>query len=148
VQPLGSLGGGYGAGLGLNSLGQVVGWSWTGGSYHAFLLPSPQGQPQDLGLPGNYDYSQALSLNAQGQIVGECGIKNNGVLQPVSAFLWTAAQGMQDLNAPGLVVNRPAGDSLMRAHAINRRGQIVGTTSNYRPFLLTPIVPLPYPLLF
>jgi probable HAF family extracellular repeat protein len=135
------LGGGWSAGLGLNSLGQVVGWSLTGSSYHAFWLPTPQGQPQDLGiLPGNYDYSKAVSLNAQGKIVGECGLSNT----PISAFLWTAAKGMQDLNASGLVVNLPDGVSLMRAHAINRRGQIVGITSNHRPFLLTPIVPLPY----
>ncbi len=150
LQPLGSLGGGQSAGLGLNSLGQVVGWSKiTSGSYHAFWLPTLQGQMQDLGiLPGNadisYDYSQAVSLNAQGQIVGECGLSNN----PISAFLWTAAKGMQDLNTAGLVVNLPTGVFLIRAHAINRRGQIVGITSNNRPFLLTPIVPLPYlPLL-
>jgi probable HAF family extracellular repeat protein len=148
LQPLGSffVGGQSGA-LGLNRLGQVVGWSLTAsGSFHAFWQTSLPGQPLDLGiLPGeNYNYSQAMSLNAQGQIVGECGINNSGVLQPNSAFLWTAGQGMQDLNAPGLVVNRPAGVSLIRAHAINRRGQIVGITSNSRPFLLTPITPLPH----
>ena len=142
LQPLGSLGGGWSAGLGLNGLGQVVGWSLIGsGSTHAFWLPGLQAQMQDLGiLPGNFDYSMALSLNDQGQIVGECGLSTN----PISAFLWTAAKGMQDLNASGLVVNRPAGVSLMRARAINRCGQLVGITSDYRPFLLTPIAPLPY----
>jgi probable HAF family extracellular repeat protein len=147
LQPLGSffVGGQSGA-LGLNRLGQVVGWSLTAsGSFHAFLQTSLPAQPLDLGiLLGNYNYSQAMSLNAQGQIVGECGINDSGVLQPNSAFLWTAGQGMQDLNAPGLVVNRPAGVSLIRAHAINRRGQIVGITSNSRPFLLTPITPIPH----
>jgi hypothetical protein len=100
---------------------------------------------QDLGiLPGNYDYNIAVSLNAQGQIVGECGLISNNDFLPISAFLWTAAKGMQDLNASGLVVNLPAGVSLMRARAINRCGQLVGITSDYRPFLLTPIAPLPY----
>jgi probable HAF family extracellular repeat protein len=122
-----------------------VGWSLTtSGFIHAFLQTSLQGQPLDLGmLPGTYDYSQALSLNDQGQIVGECGASSN----PITAFLWTANKGMQDLNASGLVVNPPSGDSLMRAKAINNMGQIVGITSNYRPFLLTPIIPQPYLLL-
>ena len=95
LQPLGSFFvGGWSGGLGLNSLGQVVGWSLTtSGSFHAFLQTSLQTQPLDLGiLPGNYNYSQAMSLNAQGQIVGECGINNSGVLQPLNAFLWTGGR--------------------------------------------------------
>ena len=44
-------------------------------------------------LPGG-DYSRALGINDAGQVVG-----TSASFSGARAFLWTAAEGMQDLNA-------------------------------------------------
>ncbi len=162
MQDLGALGGVWSAALAMNNLGQTAGWSpaTPGGYLHAFFLSAPGGQMQDLGtLTGNY--SLALGINDLGQVVGEFEGAPQNEVTPETAFLWSAATGMQNLNDPNLVLNLPQGVLFPVACAryINRRGQIVGyTITGYtsdnppiplkQAFLLTPINALPWlPLL-
>jgi probable HAF family extracellular repeat protein len=116
---------------GINDSGQVVGASWTGSQQlptHAFLY-SGSGPMIDLGTLGGGDFSEALGINASGQVVGD----SNGL-----AFLYSGSGPMQDLNdliPPGLW-------TLSKAVAINDRGQIVGggmIGGAYEAFLLTPV---------
>jgi probable HAF family extracellular repeat protein len=70
---LGSLGGGGGVGLGIDSSDQVIGWSYLASTYqHAFLYMNSS--MQDLGtIPGigSGDHTVVASaINASGQIVG------------------------------------------------------------------------------
>jgi probable HAF family extracellular repeat protein len=70
ITDLGTLpGGDFSVAHGINSRGQVVGWSNTAsGGSHAFLWED--GRMTDLGtLPGG-EFSQALGINARGQVVG------------------------------------------------------------------------------
>src|ERR1700730_10162828 len=65
---LGTLGGEYGAAQGINTFGQIAGYSTlSSGSYRAFLYTG--GQMTDLGTMGA-DYSVAYALNDSGQVVG------------------------------------------------------------------------------
>jgi probable HAF family extracellular repeat protein len=152
LQDLGDLGGGWGAAYAINNRGQVAGWASvlvTIGQIvynypHAFFLPAAGQQMQDLGtLTGTV--SNAWWMNELGQVVGQFG--DNTLSSTVGrAFVWTPGDTMQDLN--NLVMNLPTGVTLACAYGINSRGQIVGSTSNDRAFLLTPINALPWlPLL-
>ena len=148
LQNLGTLDGDQSAAMGINNQGQVVGWSTASDGVYAFLwnILAPGEPMQNLGiLTGEYNYSQALSINDQGEVVGECGYINlEGILESRGAFIWTATKGMQDLNT--LVVNLPAEVSLACAYGINHSGWIVGVAytndSHRRAFLLRPITDL------
>ena len=80
LQNLGTLGGDESAAIGINNQGQVVGWSTASDGYvYAFLrnILAPGEPMQNLGiLTGDYNYSQALSINDRGEVVGECGYIN------------------------------------------------------------------------
>lgn len=105
--------------LAVNSRGDVAGNALgTDGApdRSRALLWEAGGSPRELGtLPGHTD-SRATDLNARGQVVG-----SSGGADGERAFLWTAREGMADLNAlaplPGLV--------LVDALGINDNGAIV-----------------------
>jgi probable HAF family extracellular repeat protein len=101
---------------GISASGNVVGFSEdASGARRATLWPSGGGII-DLGtLPGG-KFSQALGINARGNIVGTSG-SNSGN----RAFLWTPANGLQDLNS----LIGPSPLVLTAAVGINQSGMIV-----------------------
>jgi len=119
LRDLGTLGGDYSSGTGINDRGQVVGRSNTAGNRadHAFLYSA--GQMQDLGAfePNSaYNRSVALRINEHGQVVGYAFLQNDS--GPYHAFLYTSGQ-IQDLGTlPGSVSSE--GDD------INNLGAVVG----------------------
>jgi probable HAF family extracellular repeat protein len=72
VTDLGTLGGSFTTGYGLNNSGQVVGGATTSPNdpltQHAFLYSN--GQMTDLGVLPGYGRSQANGINDAGQVVG------------------------------------------------------------------------------
>ena len=84
ITDLGHLGGGNSEATGINSRGQVVGWSRTASwEYHAFLWED--GEMTDLGtLPGGA-WSFAQGINSRGQVVGSSDTDSGGR----HAVLWS-----------------------------------------------------------
>jgi probable HAF family extracellular repeat protein len=112
---IGTLGGEYGQGRGINTAGEIAGYSTlANGSYRAFLYSG--GQMIDLGTLGA-DYSVAYDLNDSGQVVGNS--------EPLGgeqhAFLYSDGQ-MTDLGTLG-------GDT-STAYSINNQGVIAGYSYN------------------
>jgi probable HAF family extracellular repeat protein len=113
VLDLGTLGGSFSYAYALNRLGDVVGYSQTGGTgynYHAFLYTN--GQMIDLGTLGG-TYSIATGINDLGQVVGYSTAADG----TYHAFLY-ASGTMTDLGNFGGIYAIPMG--------INNAGQIVG----------------------
>jgi probable HAF family extracellular repeat protein len=118
---LGTLGGSNSYALGINDLGQVVGYAdLPGDAAHDAFLITPQGGEWfrdsdldgrndlmiDLGtLPGT-NWSSAADINNAGQVVGNSGD---------NFFLWEAGNGMVDLGGGW-------------ATGINEAGQVVGNS--------------------
>jgi len=124
VSDLGSLGGMYSIGLGVNNSGLVSGFSHLVGnvSEHA-IVGQALSLPQDLDSLGG-SYSQAYSINNLGQVVGSATLLGDTVYH---AFLWNGGAApplaaLKDLKA--LVAS---GNS--RAFSINDRGQATGFSS-------------------
>jgi len=120
MKDLGTLGGSNSWAYGINTSGQVVGYSDTSsGEYHAFLYDeSATLKLQDLGtLGGN---SAAWDVNDSSQVVGysytSAGAKH--------AFLKESGQPMIDLNT---LIPADSGWTIRDAKAINNEGQIAAT---------------------
>lgn len=121
----------------INGSGIIVGQSdssATAGLWHAVLWTAAD-EIHDLGvLPGG-NYSIAFGVNDSGVVVGYGNISTNAP----HAMVWTAAQGMQDLNN---LIPAKTGWVLINANAINSVGQITGYGSvggHNHGFLLTPV---------
>lgn len=145
---MGTLGGHYSNALG-TAKGSVVGESTTAsGITHAFVYST--GSMTDLGsLAGETGTSVAYGINwPASEIVGTSDAIYFGTTVP-HAFIYTEADGMQDLNTLYAPLMYPAQHkgfvSLDVAYAINDYSQIVGTgeywngtTFSEKAFLLIP----------
>ncbi len=116
VVDLGSLGGRFSTARGINSSGQVVGWSMVANEeLHAFIWTAATGMV-DLNTWGSpcAGASQAEAISDAGLVVGACEGR------PV---IWSQTQGMRELRTPD-------GGSQGSAHDINSQGHVVGTFGN------------------
>ena len=126
---LGTLGGGYSVAQAINHSSQVAGYSTTAnGQGHAFVTQGNGFLPGentliDLGILAGGFSSYAHDLNDQGNVVGYASTASG--LQ--SAFLWTATEGMRDLN---MLAELAEGWRLFDARGINNAGQIVANGRN------------------
>jgi probable HAF family extracellular repeat protein len=127
MRNLGTLGGTQSSATAINDVGVVVGYSGTSGDAETHACRWSKGALQDLGtLPGDGD-SRANDINASGQVVGSSMLPPTGPPPPAdylggSAFLYTDATGMVDLNTR---IDRKPEWHLSNAMAINDAGQIV-----------------------
>ena len=136
---LGTLGGNFSVGLGVNASGQVVGLSTrASGDDHAFLSGPNGGPLQDLGTLGGI-FSEGLGVNASGQVVGDSSTAGRAN----HAFLFSGGV-LTDLNtliAPG------SGFELESAAGISDTGFITGygynSSGQINAFLLRPNAPVP-----
>jgi probable HAF family extracellular repeat protein len=145
---LGTLGGPTSIAFAVNSGGDVVGFSQLPSDnatipMHAFLWhdgngngSADPGEMKDLGALGTGRDSSAYGINASGQVVGYSQTVADDPGR--HAFIWSAANGMQDLND----LTAGSGWTLQEARAINDRGQIAGIgvapSGKTEAFLLTP----------
>jgi probable HAF family extracellular repeat protein len=144
---LGSLGGPHCRPTALNASGQVAGSSTYRAIprgiaplylFHAFLWQ--EGAIRDLGALGAGRYSEALGLNARGDVVGWSGTEaDDGPFGGLRRAAFLHRDGtMLDLNR---LIAPASGWTLTEARAINDRGQVVGVgrrDGQPRGFLLTP----------
>jgi len=119
VTHLGTLGGTFCGTLGINSGGEVVGYSTTTtGDTHAFLYSGSV--MTDLGtLATSQSFSYAASINNAGQIVGTSQ-QSNGV-RPSYGFIYS---GGTTAEVPGL-----GGVGYTFCNGINNAGQVVGIST-------------------
>ena len=115
----------------INSYGQVVGWSGSGG--HALLWTpnaanSTSGSLTDLGVLAGYTSSAAYGINDFGQVAGESG---NG-----PAFIWTPT-------SPHATTGTMSALPFRGGYGVNASGQVTGyrTGSGSRAILWTPNAP-------
>jgi probable HAF family extracellular repeat protein len=144
---LGTLGGTWGDGGGINDSGQVAGSSNITGDVasHAFFwTPTTAGGTSgtmlDLGTLGGSD-SYGYAVSNSGQVVGFSYVPAN-VSNYQHAFLYTPGHGMIDLNT---LIDPISCWELLDSSDINDAGQITGQgliNNEYHAYLLTPI-PLP-----
>lgn len=111
----------------LNELGQVAGTANSPDSWPHAVIWTGSGLMRQLDAPG--EASDAWGINRLGQVVGEVYLSTN--LYQARAFLWSAANGRQDLGTlPGC--------EDMWALGVNDLGQVVGLANcrtDYRAFL-------------
>lgn len=122
VTDLGTLGGAFSMGYGVNNKGQAVGMSLIPGNknLHGFLYA--EGKMTDLGTLGGSE-SGANAVNDGGQVTGHADIKTKGKRH---AFLWQKGQ-MSDLGTS----RADDSDGL----AISNAGQVAGQVT--RPELIS-----------
>jgi probable HAF family extracellular repeat protein len=119
----------------MNEKGENVGFSHNAPGNLAVLWTGSQASPaQSLGTLGGAE-SRAWDINDASQIVGEAEIGTG----PWHAFIYTASEGMVDLNSR---IDSSLGWVLQTAHGINAASQIAGTgtiNGQTHAFLLTPV---------
>lgn len=130
ITDLGTLGGTFSQGFGINAGCQVVGMSSNGVGLHAFVY---DGMMHDLGLGGFNELSTGYSINASGQVVGQ---EADG-----GAFLWTPTTPNGSSGTWGWLLG---GGS--NALGINDSGQVSGyyltnVFNTTHAFLWTPTTP-------
>jgi probable HAF family extracellular repeat protein len=127
--------------FGINNQGQIVGRATDIHAHrHAVLWPHLlKGGVQDLGTLGGSE-SVAYAINASGVVVGSATVSSGSF----HAFSWTAASGMQDLDA---AIPGNTRWVVFEARAINGVGKTVvnafdktSTTGNLRAAVLSPLV--------
>lgn len=111
----GLISGGYGAALGINTAGQVVGYANTSSTRYAVLF-SPGKAPVNLNVWGGRT-SVAYGINDAGQVVGEAATPDLGAFR---AFRYDDNGTMTDLGT--------LGGRNSAAYAINNAGQVVGAS--------------------
>jgi uncharacterized repeat protein (TIGR01451 family) len=151
VTDLPRLGGHVASAQDLNGAGDIVGWSTLSAApgaipaFHACLWhngvatdlqPTMSGGNSGIpGIPGGDMLSSAAAaINEAGTVIGILLVGGLG-----SAFVWTAQDGMLDLNQ---LVSQSSGWRLGAASAIDSAGRIAGLgflTGQRRAFLLTPV---------
>jgi probable HAF family extracellular repeat protein len=102
--------------MGINSAGDVVGYSKGAAGMRAFLWTKTGGM-QDLGVLEGGNSSRAFNVNASRAVVGTSTSAAGD-----RAFVWKPQVGMKDLNEAIPADQRLV---LVEAHLINNRGQIV-----------------------
>ena len=123
----------------INHSGEVVGTSSNASTWHAFLWTAQSGM-MDLGVLDPNGFSEALAINAAGEVVGRvASTQKTGVNPNYRGFVWTKAGGMKDLNH---LIPSGTGWALQWASSINTSGEIVGygyLHGQIHGYLLTPV---------
>ncbi len=114
MQDLGSLGGSFSEGFGVNNRGEVVGFSWLNGdaTEHPFLWR--HGTLRDLGTLGG-DNGEAWAINDRGHIAGWADLPAS---QSHHGFLWKNGH-LIDLGAPHR-------NACSKGETVNYFDQVVG----------------------
>src|SRR6202162_4058911 len=117
------------AALGINNKGEVVGYSFQGEDYQAFLYSSSDRSLTDVGSLGG-KINAACAINDAGQVTGYSQDGNGNLL----AFLFSRAQ-------PTVSLGTLDGASTSEAFGINSRGTVVGDSQsgarNHRPVMFS-----------
>lgn len=132
ITDLGTLGGASSEATGVNSLGDVVGFSTTAaGAPHAFLYRT--GRMLDLGtLPGG-SASHATAISDNGVVVGYSGINGYGpqFREFIQGFVWENGE-MRALGALYCPCSFNVRYGTSRAFAVSGVGRIVGDSGTQR----------------
>jgi probable HAF family extracellular repeat protein len=117
------------AALGINNKGEVVGYSFQGEDYQAFLYSPSDQSVTDVGSLGG-KINAACAINDSGQVVGYSQDGNGNLL----AFIFSRNQSITSLGTLD-------GASSSEAFGINNRGTVVGDSQsgnqNHRPVLFS-----------
>src|SRR5271165_6502428 len=117
------------AALGINSRGEIVGYSFQAEDYQAFLYSSSDQSLTDVGSLGG-KINAACGINDAGQVAGYSQDGNGNIL----AFVFSRNQPMVSLGTLD-------GASTSEAFGINSSGAVVGDsqsgTQNHRPVLFS-----------
>jgi probable HAF family extracellular repeat protein len=116
---LGTLGGNSSCAEGINSLGQVVGYSKSATATHRHAFLWDRGEMTDLGTLGG-EWSVADAINDRGQVVGASVTGGAGGERQSLGVLWERGV-MTVLGTPGVL-----GGGEIYVLDINNRGQAVG----------------------
>jgi probable HAF family extracellular repeat protein len=119
IQDLGTFGGDEAGALGINELGEVVGFAQLPeGTLQAFIWRAGQDK-QSLGTLGGAN-SRARAINDRSEVAGISEVSDESDL--VHSFLWTSEDGMRDLGT--------LGGGVSEAYGINNRQEVVGWSEN------------------
>jgi probable HAF family extracellular repeat protein len=117
------------AALGINNKGEVVGYSFQGETYQAFLYSSSDQSLTDAGSLGG-KINAACAINESGQVTGYSQDESGNLL----AFLFSRTQPIASLGTLN-------GAAASEAFGINNGGTVVGDsqsgTQNHRPVLFS-----------